>query len=244
MSGVPLFSASNLPVEGWREYRKTALARAVYIDGPFRVETSETENEPFFCEDGYLAVDSRGYPYAIAADEFDAIYVPASDPEARPASESSTVELIGLVEDGIELARRRVGQSPAGREFSLAITALEDAQMRFTRGLAREKGVFRPVDLERVDGPSERARFEEEARAAAPTEEIPVAAVERAVISVSDWPCPPHWAGLTRELEDGRVVFACGACPNPGDCADAGSCERAEGCMILRRQPGGAGSSL
>jgi len=36
--------------------------------------TSESENEPFYCEDGYLAIDARGYPYAIAADEFDLIY--------------------------------------------------------------------------------------------------------------------------------------------------------------------------
>jgi hypothetical protein len=36
--------------------------------------TSESENEPFYCENGYLAIDARGYPYAIAKDEFDQIY--------------------------------------------------------------------------------------------------------------------------------------------------------------------------
>ena len=35
------------------------------------------------------------------------------------------------------------------REFSLAITALEDAQMRATRGLAKATGQFNPADLEK-----------------------------------------------------------------------------------------------
>jgi hypothetical protein len=37
----------------------------------------------------------------------------------------------------------------SGREFSLAITAIEDAQMRFTRGLAMRLGKFSPADLEK-----------------------------------------------------------------------------------------------
>lgn len=40
---------------------------------------------------------------------------------------------------------------PAAREFSLAITALEDAQMRATRGLAMARGCFAPADLEADD---------------------------------------------------------------------------------------------
>lgn len=39
-------------------------------------------------------------------------------------------------------------RSPAAREFSLAITHLEDAQMRATRGLAIRQGKFNPADLE------------------------------------------------------------------------------------------------
>jgi len=38
--------------------------------------------------------------------------------------------------------------SSAAREFSLAITALEDAQMRATRGLAKTQGKFAPADLQ------------------------------------------------------------------------------------------------
>lgn len=73
---LPLFSKENLPVTEWQLFQKKSQTRAVRIDGPFRVETSETENEPFLCQDGWLALDARGYPYAIADDEFQMIYQP------------------------------------------------------------------------------------------------------------------------------------------------------------------------
>ena len=68
-----VFEKSNLPSdpETWQLFRKTALTRATRIDGPFTVQTSEG---PLHCENGYLAVDARGYPYPIAADEFSMIY--------------------------------------------------------------------------------------------------------------------------------------------------------------------------
>jgi hypothetical protein len=62
------------PTERFDLYRKRHLTHAVRIDGPFRVETAEG---PLDCPDGWLALDSRGYPYPIAADEFAAIYVRA-----------------------------------------------------------------------------------------------------------------------------------------------------------------------
>ena len=70
------FDRDALPSDpaGWPRYRKRVLTAAIRITGPFRVRTSETENEPFLCEDGYLALDARGYPYAIALEEFDLIY--------------------------------------------------------------------------------------------------------------------------------------------------------------------------
>ena len=70
------YSKAHLPypVDEWPLYRKTALTHAIRIPSPFDVMTSESVNEPFHCEDGYLAVDARGYPYAIAADEFELIY--------------------------------------------------------------------------------------------------------------------------------------------------------------------------
>lgn len=65
------FSVGHLPEGDWRTYRKTAATRAIKIDGPFTVDTSEG---PLNCTDGYLAVDARGYPYPIATDEFNLIY--------------------------------------------------------------------------------------------------------------------------------------------------------------------------
>ena len=51
------------------EFEKTL---AVRIEGPFKVQTPNGWVE---CPDGYLALDSRGYPYPIDKDEFDSIYV-------------------------------------------------------------------------------------------------------------------------------------------------------------------------
>lgn len=41
------------------------------------------------------------------------------------------------------------GSGPAAREFALAMTHLEEAQMRFTRGMAKVQSKYAPVDLER-----------------------------------------------------------------------------------------------
>ncbi len=68
------FSVENLPesfAAESRVYRKTAITRMLRITGPFRVMTSEG---PLDCKDGYLAMDARGYPYPIAADEQELIY--------------------------------------------------------------------------------------------------------------------------------------------------------------------------
>jgi hypothetical protein len=65
------FSTGELPEGDWLEFRKTALTRMTRVDGPFVVETSEG---PLSCDDGWLAVDARGYPYPIAADEQALIY--------------------------------------------------------------------------------------------------------------------------------------------------------------------------
>ncbi len=67
----PVFSTDNLPEIGWKEYRKKVSTRMMKISGPFVVQTSEGL---FRCEDGYLAIDARGYPYAIATNEHALIY--------------------------------------------------------------------------------------------------------------------------------------------------------------------------
>lgn len=59
----------------WAEYRKVATTQAIRINGPFSVQTREGL---ITSEDGYLAVDAHGWPYPIAADEFEKIYTPVA----------------------------------------------------------------------------------------------------------------------------------------------------------------------
>lgn len=55
----------------WNVYRKDATVPAIRIEEPFEVETTEGT---LICQDGYLAIDSRGYPYPIDKIEFENIY--------------------------------------------------------------------------------------------------------------------------------------------------------------------------
>jgi hypothetical protein len=107
---APTFSASELPQSGWRTFKKIAVTRAMRIEGPFRVETSESESEPFFCEDGWLAVDARGYPYAIAADEFAQVYA-----EVPPAAENAAQVHERVI---------RVGQGASAAELDAELLSL------------------------------------------------------------------------------------------------------------------------
>ena len=56
---------------GWNLYRKKVSTKAIRIEGPFEVETTEGV---LICGDGFLAIDSRGYPYPIDKAEFENIY--------------------------------------------------------------------------------------------------------------------------------------------------------------------------
>jgi hypothetical protein len=56
----------------WRCFRKIRLTKAIRINGSFKVETREGTLE---CKDGYLALDSGGWPYPIDKEEFENIYV-------------------------------------------------------------------------------------------------------------------------------------------------------------------------
>lgn len=52
-------------------YEKRRTTPAVRIEGSFEVETREGV---LSCPDGYLALDTEGYPYPIARKEFKKIY--------------------------------------------------------------------------------------------------------------------------------------------------------------------------
>jgi archaellum component FlaC len=66
-----LEKADNVP---FGRYQKTALVRVVRIEGPFAVKNREGT---LHCADGYLALDSEGYPYPVGHEEFERIYRPA-----------------------------------------------------------------------------------------------------------------------------------------------------------------------
>jgi hypothetical protein len=68
---VQVFSREVLPAGNYRIYRKRVFTHAVRVIGPFTVQTREGQ---LFCADGYLAIDSAGYPYPIAAEEFERVY--------------------------------------------------------------------------------------------------------------------------------------------------------------------------
>ena len=60
--------------------------------------------------------------------------------------------IAGVMNLQIEAGLPAEDQRNAGRCFSLAITHLEDAKMRVTRGLALNRGVFNEVDLQNPEG--------------------------------------------------------------------------------------------
>lgn len=62
---------SSLKPTEWGLYQKKRLTQAIRIERPFQVET---RRGPLTCPDGYLALDSDGWPYPIAKDEFEKIY--------------------------------------------------------------------------------------------------------------------------------------------------------------------------
>jgi len=66
------FTKKNLgDYSRWPKYRKQHLIQATRVIGPFEVETREGT---LTCNDGWLAIDSDGHPYPVAAEEFDKIY--------------------------------------------------------------------------------------------------------------------------------------------------------------------------
>lgn len=97
---MPTYNSDNIPADfeapggnAWAEFQKKVPTKAIKIEGPFRVETSESENEPFRCESGWLAIDARGYPYAIADEEFELIYEPVGQPDQeQPEQPEDTPE--------------------------------------------------------------------------------------------------------------------------------------------------------
>jgi hypothetical protein len=85
----------SFDVGSWPTYQKVATTRATRMTGPFTVETSEG---PLRCEDGYLAMDARGYPYPIATDEFELIYRPVDPDEPVVPEPAPFMKRLGAIE--------------------------------------------------------------------------------------------------------------------------------------------------
>lgn len=73
----------------FESYAKKRLTMARKVEGPFKVETREGTLQ---CRNGYLALDSEGYPYPIAAEEFEKIYEPAVLEESNEPKKNKTCE--------------------------------------------------------------------------------------------------------------------------------------------------------
>ena len=63
-------------IKDWKIYKKKVNTKAIRMNESFIVKTSEGL---FECKDGYLAMDARGYPYAIDKKEFEMIYREVSE---------------------------------------------------------------------------------------------------------------------------------------------------------------------
>lgn len=79
---IPLVTKATLgvdtpPLDQFGEFRQVVPTKAHRMEGAFRVEALGG-GEPVTIEDGYLAIDARGYPYGVEAAEFDLIYESAS----------------------------------------------------------------------------------------------------------------------------------------------------------------------
>ena len=66
------FGESLPPAYEFKEYALTGWRWASRIHGPFAVETREGNIAK--CEDGYLVMDSEGYPHPVEKEEFEKVY--------------------------------------------------------------------------------------------------------------------------------------------------------------------------
>ncbi len=67
---MPIYAAAQLPDDvGWGTYAKVAHTVMARMPGPFATVT--IDGNVASCQDGYLALDSDGHPYPVAASQAD-----------------------------------------------------------------------------------------------------------------------------------------------------------------------------
>lgn len=121
----PMFTKDTLPAEGWQLFRKKVLTKAVRITGSFSTTTREGSvlNTP----DGYLAVDTSGMPYPIAADEFSRLY------ETTPAEEG------GLTYEALQAKAGELGSTlDTAMKGNAELKAASDELVKVAEDLTRQ----------------------------------------------------------------------------------------------------------
>lgn len=104
----------DMQSDGFEFYRKTSLTACRRIEGPFEVETSEGN---LTCQDGYLCIDARGYPYPVAADEHELIYEFVDENEVAPlVGKPSAQQLQSVVDKLVDDATN--GGTPEARAMA------------------------------------------------------------------------------------------------------------------------------
>jgi hypothetical protein len=66
------YTKNHLPSGTWFNAMKKTPTLMVRIEGPFQVETQEGVLD---CQDGFIAIDSKGWPYPIAKEVKEETYV-------------------------------------------------------------------------------------------------------------------------------------------------------------------------
>src|SRR5881628_2499096 len=80
---------------------------------------------------------------------------------STPVEQLTTADLLEIITNRIDASRAQYDGMPAGREFALALTTIEEIGWRVTRGVAMANGIFNQVDLEKDEGlPRARENFE------------------------------------------------------------------------------------
>jgi hypothetical protein len=157
VAGVCGILAGNTPEESHQAWCEFKLASG-WTYGPRKIDADGVREHPCL-----VPYDELPFEHVIKDHLFAAVVqtLAAGTIDCGP----SVVERIADLEQAIRAKQTEGWGDP--RELALSLTALEDCQMRFTRGRAKASGVFKPVDLERVEARAERERFEAEAGAAA-----------------------------------------------------------------------------
>lgn len=102
------FTRDELPPrEEFSLYRKQRHTPALRIEGPFVTVTVDGNEAK--CDDGWLAIDTAGYPYPIDKDVFGSAYEPATS-RPWPRTGLSTAEWMKLPLREVEISSLRYSQ--------------------------------------------------------------------------------------------------------------------------------------